>query len=65
MNDSKKKTAARRTHRFMTRDDLLVWLSRAWLSLPLPELPLAQPSRDEKIRRFGLKVGGGGGGGGA
>ena len=31
MNDSKKKTAARRTHRFMTRDDLLVWLSRAWL----------------------------------
>ena len=34
MNDSKHKTgilrSARRTNRFMTRDDLLVWLSLAW-----------------------------------
>ena len=35
MNDSKSKTvilrSARRTHRFMNRDDVLVWLSLAWL----------------------------------
>ena len=34
MNDSKKKTgilrSARRANRFMTRDDVLVWLSSSW-----------------------------------
>ena len=34
MNDSKNKTgilrSARRANRFMTRDDVLVWLSFAW-----------------------------------
>ena len=34
MNDSKNKTGVlrsnRRANRFMTRDDLLVWLSFAW-----------------------------------